>query len=229
MNCLEFRRALAVRPRQLDAGERAHRDECVRCAQAMQQALRFESLLERSLAIPVRADRADRILLAQTTQSRQQHFGRRRKIWRIAAAITLSIAVGGVSWLALAPQQSYAAMAMAHLDHEPMALVARDVVPGVRVRELFERVGITLQHSPGDLNFLRLCPVGGQQSLHMVIQRPSGPVSLIFVPNVKVRTHDFSEGKTFGREIAIGGGSLVMFAADRNEFAAIESGFRAAI
>jgi Protein of unknown function (DUF3379) len=229
MNCLEFRRAIAVQPRQLDARARSHRDECARCAEALTRALRFEAVLDRGLAIPVPAELADRILLGQTTLSRQQASGRRALIWRMAAGLVLGAGVVGVSWLALTPQQSLAAISIDHLGHEPMALTAQRVISGVEVREAFARFGIQLQRSPGDIQYLQTCPLGGTRSLHMVMQKPGGAVTVMYVPGTRVNRRDFSEGAVLGREVAIGDGALVMLAASRNDFDAIEAGFRAAL
>ncbi len=229
MNCLEFRRAIAVQPKQLDASARAHRDECPRCAQAQIGALRFEAVLDRGLAIPVPAEWADRILLGQTTMARQQSSGRRTVIWRIAAGLALTAGIVSVSWLALAPQQSLAAISIQHLGHEPMSLSAQEVVSGVALRESFERLGVKLLHSPGTFSYLRICPLGSRRSLHMVMQQRSGAVTVIYVPGERVARNDFAEQDLLGREITVSGGALVMMAASRADFDAIEAGFRAAL
>lgn len=229
MNCLEFRRTIAVQPRELDTRARQHREECPRCAQAHGEAMRFEALLDRSLAIPVPAELPDRILLNQTTQTRQQVSGRRNLIWRVAAGLALAVGVGGVSWLALAPQDSLAAVSVEHLRHEPMALTAQGTVPDVQVHDTFERLGVKLQRSPGDISYLQICPLGLKRSLHMVMQRPAGAVTVMFVPAATATRRDFAERDVLGREVPIGGGTLLMLASSRVDFDAIEAGFRAAL
>lgn len=229
MNCLEFRRAIAVQPRELDARARQHREECPRCAQAFAEAMRFEALLDRSLAIAVPAELPDHILLRQTTQTRQRSSGRRHLVWRIAAGLLLSGGIGGVSWLALAPQETLAAMAVEHLSHEPMALTAQGVVPGVKVYESFERLGVALKRSPGAISYLRICPLGAKQSLHMVMQRPGGAVTLMFVPGATGKRRDFAEDDVLGREVPVGNGALLMLASSRSDFDSIEAEFRAAL
>jgi hypothetical protein len=229
MNCLEFRRAIAVQPRELDARARQHREECPRCAQAYAEAMRFEALLDRSLAIAVPAELPDRILLSQTTQTRQQTSGRRTLVWRFAAGLALAVGVGGVSWLALAPQESLAALSVEHLSHEPMALTAQGVVPGVEVHATFERLGVALQRSPGDISYLQICPLGLKRSLHMVMQKPAGAVTVMFVPGTTATRGDFAQGAVLGREVPMGNGVLLMLASSRGDFDAIEAGFRAAL
>lgn len=229
MNCLEFRRSIAVQPRQLDARARQHRDECPRCAEAHVQAMRFESMLERSLAVPVPNEAAERILLAQTTLSRQQSSMRRTLVWRIAAGLALTVGIASVSWLALGPQQSLAAMSVAHLSHEPMAWTVQGVVSGVEVRESFESLGVKLQQSPGDISYLRICPLGLRRSVHMVMQEPAGAVTVMYVPGEHSERREFTERDVLGREVPIGNGVLLMLASSRNDFDAIEAAFRAAL
>jgi hypothetical protein len=229
MNCLEFRRAIAVQPRELDTRSRQHREECPRCAKAHGEAMRFEALLDRSLAIAVPTELPDRILLSQTTQTRQQVSGRRALIWRVAAGLALAVGAGGVSWLALAPQDSLAAISVEHLRHEPMALTAQGVVSDVQIRDMFERLGVALQRSPGDISYLQICPLGLKRALHMVMQPPAGTVTVMFVPDSKAARRDFAERDVLGREVPIGGGTLLMLASSRSDFDAIEAGFRAAL
>jgi hypothetical protein len=228
MNCLEFRRAIGAQPRQLDAEARRHRDECLRCADAHARALRFEAALDRGLAVPVPQGLADRILLGQTTLSRRQASGRRALVWRIAAGILLAVGVAGVGWLALAPRPSLAAITIEHLSHEPMALTARERVPPAKVRDAFARFGIALEHSPGDVHYLALCPIHGRRSLHLVLQKPDGAVTVMFVPGAEATRRDFADARVLGRELPLAGGALVMLAADRSDFDAIEAALRAA-
>jgi hypothetical protein len=229
MNCLEFRRAIAVQPRQLDAAARAHRDGCPRCAEAYAKAMSFESLLDRSLAVEVPATLADQILLRQTTLDRQHNSGRRALVWRMAAGVALAVGVVGMSWLALGPQQTLAAMSVAHLSHEPMALTTQGTLPGVEVSRTFEQLGVHLRHTPVPISYLQICPLGLRRALHMVVQSPQGAVTVMYVPDAETTRRDFSERGVLGRELQVGKGVLVMLASSRDAFDGIEQGFRAAL
>jgi len=229
MNCLEFRRMLAVQPRQLDADARAHREECPRCAQAMQQAMAFESLLDRALEVPVPAALADQVLLRQATEQRQSRSGRQALVWRVAAGFALSAGVLGVSWLALGPQQTLAAMSVEHLGHEPMALTAQGVLSPAEVGAGFARLGVHLTHSPGAISYLQICSLGRHRAIHMVMQLPGGAVTVMYVPGTETPRGDFSERGVLGRELGLDHGVLLMLAADRSQFDMIEAGFREAL
>lgn len=229
MNCLEFRRLIAVQPRQLDSVARAHREQCPRCAEAHAKAMSFESLLDRSLAIEVPSTLADQILLRQTTLDRQHSSGRRNLVWRMAAGVALAAGVVGMSWLALGPQETLAAMSVEHLGHEPMALTAQGTVPNDEVSRAFERLGVHLQRAPAAISYLRICPLGLRRALHMVVQSPAGAVTVMYVPDTETSRRDFSERGVLGRELQIGDGVLVMLAGNRSAFDEIEQGFRAAL
>ncbi len=231
MNCIEFRRCIVVQPRALDARARQHRDECARCAEAHAQALAFESLLDRSLAIPVPAALADRILLQQTLQTRVRSEGRRALIWRIAASVAIAVGVAGVSWLAIGPQQTLAAMSLRHLGHEPMALTTPGVLAGVEVNRIFQRLDVHLQQSPGDISYLRICPLGllRTPALHMVMPQAEGAVTVIYVPGARSARGEFEADGILGRELTLADGVLLMMASSRHNFDAIEQAFRAAL
>ena len=71
MNCVEFRRQLLLDPQVDDVQFRQHASDCMRCAEAQQRALGFESALHSALAVPVPAQLAEAILLRQTTEQQR--------------------------------------------------------------------------------------------------------------------------------------------------------------
>ena len=89
MNCLEFRRQLAVDPKTRDAVFLQHKQECPRCAEAYARAMLFEASLAEAMAVPVPENLAERILFAQATEQRKQaRVNRGRWIQYAAAAIS---------------------------------------------------------------------------------------------------------------------------------------------
>lgn len=225
MNCLEFRRQIAITPRQLDARARGHREACPRCAEAQQRALVFEGSIDRALAIPVPAHLADQIILRQLTSARAERHGRGHLLMRIAAGVALSLGVATVSWLALAPTQSLAASAVEHLSHEPMALAAHAPIPEATVRAVFARVGNPLGELPGELSYLRICVLGKHNAIHMVMQKPAGAVTVMFVPGAAGRTQDIDIAGVRVRELAFGQGALLLMADSDQDFDQIQSQF----
>src|SRR5436305_11149530 len=94
MNCLDFRRQLNIDPQTAAAEFARHRQECARCAEALERALAFEGDLRQALLVPVPAQLADSVLLAQATGEQRLRARRRRGAALIALAAAALLAVG---------------------------------------------------------------------------------------------------------------------------------------
>jgi hypothetical protein len=229
MNCLDFRRAIGGDPRGLNAEAHAHKATCARCADAHERALGFERTLVAAIAIPVPEGLAERILLRQTTTAMHEPREGRRWLWPVAAGVALTIALAAtVGQRLLQPPASLQELAVAHIAHEPLALSSRAVVPMPEVRAMFAALGSTLPGNPGAVHYLNDCPLGGDMSVHMVLQRASGPVTAMFVPGRKEPRREFERAGVRGREAPVADGVLILLAADAQEFDAVESAFQRA-
>ena len=229
MNCLEFRRAIGTDPRHLDAAALAHRADCPRCGEAHERALAFERSLATAIAIPVPDNLAERILLRQTTAALHEPRARRMPLWSIAAAAVFAVALAAtLGWRMFVANASLADLAIAHLAHEPFALSARGEIDDGAVRAMFAALGAPITRSPGHVHYLNDCRLGERLSLHMVMQRASGPVTAMYVPKRHEPRRDFEGLGVRGREATIGDGTLILLAADAREFDAIESQFHLA-
>ncbi|MBL0040270.1 MAG: DUF3379 family protein [Xanthomonadales bacterium] len=229
MNCLEFRRAIGTDPRGLDAAALAHRAQCPRCSEAHERALVFERSLAAAIAIPVPDTLAERILLHQTTAALHEPRVRSLRIWQIAAGLVVGIGLAtAVGWRVFTANAATTDLAVAHLAHEPFALSARAEVASADVRAMFASLGAPIAHSPGAVHYLNDCPLGSRMSVHMVMQRASGPVTAMYVPKLREARRDFDRAGVRGREATIGDGTLILLAADAREFDAIESQFHLA-
>jgi hypothetical protein len=227
MNCLEFRRAIGTDPRGLDAAALAHRAACPRCSEAHERALQFERSLSAAMAIAVPDNLAERILLHQTTAVLHEPRARRMPVWSIAAACVVGIALAAtLAWRMFVANASLTDLAVAHLAHEPFALSARAEVDGNAVRAMFASLGVPIARSPGAVHYLNDCPLDGRISVHMVMQRDSGPVTAMYVPKLHEARRDFERAGVRGRESTLGDGTLILLAADAREFDAIESQFQ---
>lgn len=229
MNCLDFRRAIGGDPRGLNSEAHAHKASCNRCADAHERALGFERTLSAAIAIPVPEGLAERILLRQTTTAIHEPEPRRFAIWQIAAGIALSLGVAAfLSQRYLATPPLLSTLAVEHLTHEPFALSSRAAVPEAEVRKMFAALDAPMQRSPGTVHYLKDCPLGGRMSVHMVLQRDSGPVTAMFVPTVVAPRDEFEQAGVRGRSMPMGRGSLILLAADAREFDGIASQFERA-
>ena len=185
----------------------------------------FEAMLRRALEIPLPDQLPERILLRQTTSVRQSPR------WRIAAGVALAVAAGGVFFSATRSAHALPELATEHTLYHPgpgsTATLSR-VAPS-QVRAIFARRGVVLKQVPAEVNYISLCELGSDLSLHMISRMPAGAVTVYFVPgrSEKMRL-DFSDSGMVGRSVPLAQGALVMLGTGSTDFDAIEAHWRAA-
>jgi hypothetical protein len=229
MNCLEFRRELNIHPHSSDADFVAHARECPRCTQAQADALAFESALGRALAIPPPPNLAESILLAQATQQRRE-----RRRWAsgagwlaLAAAAVLAVGIGWRTTRA----DTLGDAAIAHmLGEEAPALALTAPVATGDVRKAFAKRGIDLADVPADISYVQCCPVGKFKSVHMVMPRANGPVTVMYLVDDKsVQAATFAHAGWVGRSVPMAHGTLVMIGHDASQFDQIRQTWQSAL
>ena len=218
MNCLEFRRQLNVDPHCTEVDFLRHRQDCPRCAQAYQHAQAFEAALRSALTVPVPAQLADSILLAQATEQHRQRLRYRRNAVALALAAMLVLAVG-IGWrVTRAPPLGEAAIAHMLGAEAPMLALTAPVAPDA-VRHAFAERGITLTQVPADISYVQCCPIGKFKSVHMVMPRSDGPVTVVYlVDDHGAQRSDFNHAGWLGRSVPIAHGTLVMIGHDAAQF-----------
>lgn len=229
MNCLEFRRELNIHPQSSDADFVAHARECPRCAQAQADALAFEASLGRALSIPPPPNLAESILLAQATQQRRESQRWRRGSGWLALAAAAVLAVG-VGWR-VTRAQPLGDAAIAHmLGPEAPALAYTVPVADAAVRKAFAERGIDLTNVPADISYVQCCPVGKFKSVHMVMPRANGPVTVMYlVDDHAGQSTDFSHAGWMGRSVPMAHGTLVMIGHDPGQFDQVQQIWNAAL
>jgi hypothetical protein len=226
MNCLEFRRQLAIDPQCAEVDFVQHRQECARCAEACAQANAFEDSLRQTLAITVPPQLAESILLAHATrQQRQRQYFRRGAILALAAAVVLAFGIGmRVEASPLATQ------AVAHLRDEAEVLTWTKLVPPASVREAFATRGIALHSIPDGISFVGCCPMGHHLTVHLVMPGSGGPVTVIYVVGDREGAReDFRRDGWHGRSVPMGQGTLILLAQDASHFDQVENIWRVAL
>lgn len=232
MNCLEFRRLLGSDPASTLGDFVAHRLECAACAAAHARADEFEVRIRKAASVPVPVNLADRILLAQTTESRHARRNRRRGFAAMIVAAAASVVVALVAVNRPEPEMpELAGMVVEHLQ-EHVISEARAAHPVARqdVVAAFADRGVRLAAVPAGINYVHECPAGPYRTVHMVMPESGGPVSVVYVVDKSSsRRVDFASDGMRGREVPIGQGSLVMLARADAGFDAIESAWKSAL
>ena len=231
MDCLEFRRRLGTEPSARDPAMRAHREECAACAAAHARAQRFEQDLAEALNVPVPANLAERVLLAQATGERRQFVQRRRAAFALAASIVCAIGIGGIAWQQV-DAHSLPALAVAHMPGEIGTFQLTRPISAQSVLAGFAKRHIDLKGAlPDGTTYVQDCPVGSYKTVHLVSRIDGQPVAVLYFPNAHASRKDFRRNGWRGREVPLANGTLVMLT-DRggpHPFDAIEQGWRAAI
>jgi len=230
MNCLEFRRQLAVDPKTRDAVFLQHKQECPRCAEAYARAMLFEASLAEAMAVPVPENLAERILFAQATEQRKQARVNRGRWIQYAAAAMVLIAIGVVGYSRW-DRPVLADLAIAHLAGEPLALTSHAAVPDALVqREFGMRASIAMPNVPSGVTYLSDCPLGPYHIVHMAMAQDNDPVTVMYVADHhQVERKDFNQTGWFGREVPLGAGTLVLLGKSAQSFDHLETVWRDAV
>jgi hypothetical protein len=229
MNCLEFRRELNIDPRSNAADFLAHARECARCAQAQADALAFESTLGRALEVSVPANLAESILLAQATDQHREYARWRRGTGWLAVAAAAVLAVG-IGWrVTRAPSLGDAAIAHM-LGEEAPALALTTAVPDDAVRKAFAKRGIDIAQIPADISYVQCCPVGKFKSVHMIMPRANGPVTVMYLTDkASASATTFAHAGWIGRSVPMAQGTLVLIGHDASQFDQVQGEWQAAL
>jgi hypothetical protein len=234
MECLEFRRRLAAEPTSRDIEFLRHRDAChAGCTESWWRAQRFERQLGRALqSVEAPSDLAERVLLAQATSLRS----RMRRHWQIglalAASLLVALVVAGYAWNLRAGDNGgvLAGMAIAHVRSEAYSLTMTQPVGDAQLRPVFAKRGVALRGMPVHAVFAADCRVGPYRAVHLVLRENGDPITALYVVGHRIAdARDFHRAGWRGREVPMGGGTLVLLGNGSAGFAAAERAMAEAV
>jgi hypothetical protein len=183
MDHAHYRSAILSDPHNTDAELRAHREACAECREFTERLLRFESRLERALRVDILPTAA-----VLPFERKAGNDARAQRRWMaIAASILLGVAIVGGVWLTL-PQQSLAAAVVAHMAGEPEAWRRTDVaVADSELEDVLKNSRLRLKPDAGIVSYASSCTFRGHRVPHLVVQTPSGPVTVMVLVHEAVR------------------------------------------
>jgi hypothetical protein len=219
MNCEEYRQALGENPN-FDGGA-GHLAECADCQAYRKSLLALEAKVQKAIAIPVpelvMPDLPEIDTGNVVTLDSRRRFG--APAWLAMAASVALVAVLAMQIFGGAPQyDSLGDEIIAHLDHEPNALVVTDVAVSDRRLDRVVPANIAnLDHSGGLITYAQSCKINGKLVPHLVIQGTNGPVTVLLMPDEKIDEAKDLEGKGInGVLIPVGDGSIAIIG-DKDE------------
>jgi len=205
VDCLEFRRLAGADPQHPAAAMLEHAAGCPRCTGYLRQTQELDRHILAALSVPVPPRHAGR-----ATGSAVPGLDRRRW-YALAASIVAGVLVGSLLWVG-GPRNSLAQDVLAHMDHEPEALVvttspADDAVLG----RVLERGGIRLRPEVGTVSYANSCRFRGRTVPHLVVQTDGGPVTVMVLRNEPVDAPvRFAEERFAGTIVPAGPGSIAV-------------------
>jgi hypothetical protein len=207
-----YRSAMMADPHDADPELLAHRESCAECRAFTEQLLRFEARLERALLVDI----PTRAAVLPFARSRKTAQGARR--WMaMAASLLLALVTAAGVWLTL-PQRGLAAAVVAHMAGEPDAWQRTDVpVPDSDLNAVLKDSKLRLKPDAGMVSYASSCEFRGHKVPHLVVQTPSGPVTVMVLVHEAVRNpKHFDEQGYRGTIVPVPGhGSIAVLMRDR--------------
>ena len=212
MQHADYRAAILADPHSADAQLRAHREACAECRAYTERLLEFESKARTRRA---RADARGRRGTAVRAQIAAGSGGARRWL-AIAASVLLGTALAAGIWLTL-PQRSLAAAVVAHMAGEPDAWQRSDVaVDDPALQDVLKDSKLRLRPAAGLVSYASSCSFRGHKVPHLVVQTPSGPVTVMVLVHEPLRkSMQFDEQGYRGTIVPVPGhGSIAVLMQD---------------
>ncbi|RRJ84047.1 DUF3379 family protein [Aestuariirhabdus litorea] len=206
MNCMEFRRLSLEDPQRLPVLAEQHRQQCPSCQGYYRKLLQQERLLEQAFTVSVPEELGARIILRQqlalreergrlpeakrrTATSGRAQAVRQRLLGAALAASLLAVAVGLLLPRAEAPD-SIARMLVNHVAEEAFSLESSERVTRGRLVDTLHAVDLESLAPLDGVTFAGNCLLDGQLIAHLVVQTPQGAVTVLMMPNRRLRSID---------------------------------------
>jgi len=192
MDLAEFQRLLGSEPRNRDPRVVSARASGPEFEEAAAAAERFEDRLERALDLPVPDDLLDNL------EALAARAPARRHVWRpLALAAGLLIAVGAASlvWRSQHHWDSVEDYVIGHYRHDGGTVLAQadGNVSGDASQMLAD---FSMRAAPalaGRIDFIKVCPTPGGKGIHMIVDSPEGPLTVIYMPRTSVSDREMLE------------------------------------
>jgi Protein of unknown function (DUF3379) len=226
MDCLETRRLVGADPQRPGEGVLTHLAGCPSCAEYRRQMQRLDARLLDALRVPLAAGTGAG---SAAPEAPRRRFERPR--WMaLAASIVAGVLVGSLLWVG-GPRDTLAGDLLAHLDHEPEALVVTTQAADTRLLErVLERGGVRLRPGVGTVSYANSCWFRGRWVPHLVVQAERGPVTVMVLRHEPAsRPLRFAEGGISGTVLPAGPGSVAVIGTDGADLGQVAARVLAAV
>jgi hypothetical protein len=168
----QYRRVVLADPCGTDPEREAHRAQCEECRAFAARVLTFERRLVS--ALKVTAPTRVKLLSLDTRAAVRVAKGRR---WlALAASVAMAFVAAGI-WLT--PRSSLAADVVSHMAEEPAAWESHATLSAGQLAPVLKRANMALNPNAASVSYANSCGFRGQVVPHLVVQSPSGPVTVM--------------------------------------------------
>ncbi|MEO8103553.1 MAG: DUF3379 family protein [Betaproteobacteria bacterium] len=210
ITCTHYRTCILAEPGADSDDLREHRESCAICAAYTQRLQRFEGRLAAALRIDVGVDSTSNNVVPLIQPRAPSRLPRR---WlAIAASFIGGIGIATFLWLGSA-QPTLAAAVVAHMAHEPSAWKPSDAqVSQPALDAVLKDAGVRLVPGMGRVTYAHTCPFRSHTVPHLVVQTPSGPVTVMVLAHEQVASaQHFNEQGYQGMLVPVAGhGSIAV-------------------
>lgn len=213
MDELSLRRALYTDPKRLNPQASSAVQADTQLQQLHTDLLQLDADLQKSLQVNVPSDLQQRLLaipaIAPAAEPAPQAKPRR---WLVAASVTL---LAFSLWWWQVPSASHVGeQALAHVYHEPAALVAAATVQPSELNALLDDLHASWRNSQVQVTYARYCHFDGVTSLHLVVKVDGQAVTLFVLPeqhSLKASPR-FADQRFVGESVQMAGRDIVLVA-----------------
>lgn len=217
MDFSEFRLRLGAEPRQQDEEVRAARDVSAEFEAEARSAELFEDRLEQAFNVPVPDGLLDELADISRTPAEPEPV---RKRWPLALAASMLIAVGaaGMAWKLNPSWDSVEAYVVDHYRHDgPQMLTQTGGESAQKVQDILSEFEVSAAPALADIvGVIKYCPTPEGKGVHMVLNTPTGPLTVIYMPETAVTDRQvMSFDDVEAMLVELKNGSAVIVGADR--------------
>jgi hypothetical protein len=218
MKCGEARFALAADPSHVAAAVAEHVGTCEPCAAYARDMSMLDDRLREAMNVS-----APEITLPAGPHLAASAPPRRQVLrqFALAASVAGVALLVGMLWIGV-PRQSLASAVVAHMSHEPDALVRTEPMSVESVAPVLARSGVQLRDGMPGISYAHSCWFRGRHVPHLVVQTPGGPVTIMVLPDEKTDGRVvFAEEGYQGMVVPAQQGSIAVLARDGEDLEAV--------
>jgi hypothetical protein len=226
MKCEQYRQAVAADP-SFDGGV-DHLSGCAQCRLFRDELQVLDANIAKALEVNVPPLRLPELPDIET-EGKVVSLSSRRSLTKpawfaMAASVMLAVVLGVRMFAVDVDRASLADEVLAHLDHEPYALVVSSTPVSERRLERVVPANVAhMDHSAGLITYAQSCVINGKTVPHLVIQGERGPVTILLMPDEEVAAAQALDGDSVhGVILPVGKGSVAIIGAREESLERIE-------